>query len=106
MGTDRIRRILVVGAGTMGHSLAQTFAHGGYQVALVDINGEKLERATSLIASNLRSLEELGLLEKREITDIIERIGLFTSLDEGSEKASSSSCLVERLVSSIAAVTD
>ncbi len=83
MGTEWIRRILVVGAGTMGHSLAQTFAQGGYAVALVDIDGETLEKAASLIASNLRSLEELGLTEKRKSREIVKRIGLFTSLQEG-----------------------
>ena len=87
MGTDLIRRILVVGAGTMGHSLAQTFAQGGYPVALVDLNRENLDRAASLIASNLRTLEDLQLLEKVKGKEIIERIHLLTSLEEGARDA-------------------
>jgi 3-hydroxybutyryl-CoA dehydrogenase len=87
MGTDWIRRILVVGAGTMGHSLAQTFAQGGYPVALVDVNRETLDRAAGLIASNLRTLEDLQLLEKGKGKEIIERIHLLTSLEEGARDA-------------------
>ena len=87
MGTDWIRRILVVGAGTMGHSLAQTFAQGGYSVALVDINREALDKGASLIASNLRTLEDLHLLERGKRKEIIKRIRLLTSLEEGARDA-------------------
>ena len=62
---DWIKRILVVGAGTMGHALAQTFAQAGYPVALVDVKEEILDRATSLIASNLSTLQDLKLLDRR-----------------------------------------
>ena len=83
MKSDWIQRILVVGAGTTGHSLAQTFAQGGYPVALVDIDGEALDRAARLIASNLKTLEDLGLLDMTRGKEIIERIRFSTSLEEG-----------------------
>jgi len=84
---DWIKRIVVVGAGTMGHALAQTFAQGGYPVALVDVKGEILDRAMSLIASNLRTLEDLKLLDRRKGSEIIERIHPLTSLEEGARDA-------------------
>ena len=87
MRSDWIKRILVVGAGTMGHSLAQTFAQGGYSVALVDINRETLDRAASLIASNLRILENLHLMDKRKGKEIVKRIHLLTSLEESARDA-------------------
>jgi len=87
MGTDWIKRILVVGAGTMGHSLAQTFAQGGYSVTLVDLNRETLDKAASLIASNLRTLEDLNLLDRGQGEEIMDRIHLLTSLEEGSRDA-------------------
>ena len=83
MGFDWIKRILVVGAGTMGHSLAQTFAQKGYPVALVDIKGEILDGAASHIAANLRTLEDLKFLDKGNAKEIIERINFLTSLEEG-----------------------
>jgi len=39
-----INRILVVGAGTMGHSIAQVFAQHGYEVDLIDVNKERLKK--------------------------------------------------------------
>jgi 3-hydroxybutyryl-CoA dehydrogenase len=87
MGTDWIKRILVVGADTMGHSLAQTFAEGGYSVALVDLNRKTLDTAASLIASNLRTLEHLHLLEEGRGNEIMERIHFLASLEEGARDA-------------------
>jgi 3-hydroxybutyryl-CoA dehydrogenase len=87
MGKDWIRRILVVGAGTMGHSLAQTFAQGGYSVALVDLSRQTLDKAARLIASNLRTLEDLHVLEEGKGEEIMERVHLLTSLDEGARDA-------------------
>ncbi len=87
MGTDWIKRILVIGAGTMGHSLAQTFAQGGYSVALVDLNRKTLDKAAHLIASNLRTLEDLHLLEGGKRKEIMERIHLVTSLEESARDA-------------------
>ena len=83
MGSDWIKRILVVGAGTMGHSLAQTFAQGGYPVALVDIEEKMLDRASRNIAANVRTLEDFKLLEKGSAKEIIARIRFLTSLEEG-----------------------
>jgi 3-hydroxyacyl-CoA dehydrogenase len=87
MGTDWIKRILVVGAGTMGHPLAQTFAEGGYSVALVDLNRKTLDKAASLIVSNLRTLEHLHLLEEGRGNEIMERIHFLASLEEGARDA-------------------
>ncbi|MBW1792219.1 MAG: 3-hydroxybutyryl-CoA dehydrogenase, partial [Deltaproteobacteria bacterium] len=48
-----MNNITIVGAGTMGHSLAQVFAQGGYQVCLNDTSQNILIRAKNLIAANL-----------------------------------------------------
>jgi 3-hydroxybutyryl-CoA dehydrogenase len=41
---SEIRKIGVVGAGTMGHGIAQVAAQSGYDVKLVDVSTEALER--------------------------------------------------------------
>ena len=74
MGIGWIKRILVVGAGTMGHSIAMVFAQGGYQVALVDVNEEILKRALDLIQSNLETLEKAGWIDSKSIPKILDRI--------------------------------
>ena len=75
-----INRILVVGAGTMGHSIAQVFAQHGYEVDLIDVNKERLKKALNLIKSNLNVLSEFNKVNFDEITDIINRIHVSTDL--------------------------
>jgi len=48
-----IRRIGVVGAGTMGNGIAHVFARSGYEVTLCDVQQGFLERALGTIAKNL-----------------------------------------------------
>ena len=82
-----IRNVTIVGAGTMGHSLAQVFAQAGYKVWLHDIQEEILAKAKSLISSNLQTLVEMGLLEKNQIPAILERIHPTTRMEEAGENA-------------------
>src|SRR5581483_11042300 len=48
-----IRRIGVVGAGTMGNGIAHVFASGGYEVALCDVDQKFVDRALQTISKNL-----------------------------------------------------
>jgi 3-hydroxybutyryl-CoA dehydrogenase len=48
-----IRRVGIVGAGTMGNGIAHVFARGGYNVILCDVEQRFLERAVGVIAKNL-----------------------------------------------------
>ncbi len=49
----QIKRVGVVGAGTMGNGIAHVFARGGYAVMLCDIEQRFLDRALETIAKNL-----------------------------------------------------
>jgi 3-hydroxybutyryl-CoA dehydrogenase len=49
-------RIAVVGAGLMGHGIAQVFALAGHDVAITDSYAENLETVKARIATNLRDL--------------------------------------------------
>ncbi len=95
-----IRNITIVGAGTMGHSLAQSFAQAGSRVRLHDLNDEILIRAKRLIAANLRTLTEAGLLDASEETPTLDRILTTTSIHVAAENAD----LVIEAVSEDAAV--
>ncbi len=77
----RIKRVLVVGAGTMGHSIALVFAQRGYEVDLVDVNEGILSKALSLIRSNLQTLKDAKMVRSRSIPKILERIHPTTSLE-------------------------
>lgn len=82
-----IRNVTIIGAGTMGHSLAQVFAQGGYKVWLNDVEDEVLKKAKSLIRSNLRTLVELGTVEKDEETSILDRIHTTSKIEEAGKDA-------------------
>jgi 3-hydroxybutyryl-CoA dehydrogenase len=67
----------------MGHSIGMVFAQGGYEVDLVDLREEILDKALRLIQSNLHTLKEGGLIHSKAIPKIINRIHPSTSLDVG-----------------------
>jgi 3-hydroxybutyryl-CoA dehydrogenase len=84
---SEIRNVAIIGAGTMGHSLAQVFAQGGYNVRLNDVKDEILARAKKLIASNLDTLIELGNVEKSQKEPILRRIHTTVKLEEAGQNA-------------------
>jgi 3-hydroxybutyryl-CoA dehydrogenase len=58
-----INHIFVVGAGTMGNGIAQVAATSGYQVTMMDVLPEQLERAKATISKSVDKL-----FEKEKIT--------------------------------------
>ena len=57
-----IQRIFVIGAGTMGNGIAQVAATSGYQVTLMDVVPEQLERARATIAKSAEKLVSKGAI--------------------------------------------
>ncbi len=87
MNVNKIKRILIVGAGTMGHSIAQIYAKAGYDVDLVDLNKKRLTNAIRLVESNLNILAEFQRVDGKEIPAILNRIHLTTNLIAAAESA-------------------
>ena len=83
---SQVKNVTVVGAGVMGHSLAQVFAQKGYNVRLCDLKEDVLERAMGLIKSTLESLVELGHLPQKEIPAITGRIHPTKDLTEALDR--------------------
>src|ERR1041385_715048 len=65
-------RIAVVGAGLMGHGIAQVFALAGHDVTITDSHKPTLDGATARIAANLRDLgdEPKAVDRVRPIADL------------------------------------
>jgi len=82
-----IRNITVVGAGLMGHGIAQVCAAAGFPVMLVDINDEVLGRALGRIDSSLARLVKAGKLDEAGAAAIKERITTTTDLKAGASGA-------------------
>ena len=64
MSVESIKKVAVIGAGTMGHGIAQVFAMAGYQVWMRDIAQEILDRAISRIKISLEKLYSKGVLRE------------------------------------------
>ena len=69
-----IRTIGVVGAGTMGHGIAQVAAQAGYQVVLVDVVPEALARGLAQVGKGLGRLVEKGKLEAQARDEALGRL--------------------------------
>ena len=61
-----IRKIFVVGAGTMGNGIAQVAATTGYQVTLMDVVPTQLERARAGIGKSVEKLFGKGVLSETQ----------------------------------------
>lgn len=53
-------KVGVIGAGIMGHGIAEVIAAGGYEVTLLDLNGEILKKAMEKMQWSLERLEKSG----------------------------------------------
>src|SRR4030042_2440815 len=89
MSPRRLRTVLVVGAGVMGHSIAQVFAQAGIGVNLVDLDEGKLTHAMTLIQSNLDQFAEYGRVPVKDIQEIMARIRPSTDLAAAAKTAGS-----------------
>ncbi len=71
---NRIKKIAVIGSGTMGKGIAQVCAAAGYEVLLYDIQSELIRAAISGLRKNLESLVEKGKLPAEQKDGILSRI--------------------------------
>jgi 3-hydroxybutyryl-CoA dehydrogenase len=82
-----IDSIAVIGAGMMGHGIAQIFALQGYSVALMDVKEELLSKALEGIRSNLALTVEKGMGRQEDIDPALSRIKITTDLAEAADGA-------------------
>ncbi len=74
MTLDDIQQIAVIGAGLMGHGIAQEFAFAGYQVHLHDVSSEKVRAGIDRIQGNLQMFVENDLAQPNQIDETLNRI--------------------------------
>jgi 3-hydroxybutyryl-CoA dehydrogenase len=70
----QIKKIGVVGAGTMGNGIAHVFARSGFCVLLCDVEQRFLDRALDLIAKNLARESAKGKITSEQEAAALERI--------------------------------
>jgi 3-hydroxybutyryl-CoA dehydrogenase len=67
-------QVAVIGAGTMGNGIAQTFASFGSRVTLVDLDEAALRRGMSAIETNLARVVKKGTLSDADARAAAQRI--------------------------------
>jgi 3-hydroxybutyryl-CoA dehydrogenase len=78
-----MKNIAVIGAGTMGNGIAHVFAQNNYNVHLIDISQEALDRGILTITKNLERLLVKERITETIKTQTLNNILTFTSIAEG-----------------------
>ncbi len=78
-----MKKIAVIGAGTMGNGIAHVFAQSGYQVNLIDIQQSSLDKAVATITKNLDRLLVKERITAAQKEDCLNNISTLTSIAEG-----------------------
>ena len=76
MDSDQIKKIVVVGAGTMGQGIAQACAQANYEVTLYDLNSNLTERAFASIEKNLSTAIDKRKLKEEDKQRVLSKITL------------------------------
>ena len=87
MKPEEVRRIAILGAGVMGHSIAQIAAQAGISVTVRDIEQSFLDGAKAGINKNLGRLVERGRLKQEDLLTIIGKIKMTLSLPDAVKDA-------------------
>jgi 3-hydroxybutyryl-CoA dehydrogenase len=80
--TPKIETIAVLGAGTMGHGIAQVAAMAGYRVIIRDLDRDSLARGVSAIERNLRKGIERAKLTEADLDLAMQRLRGTVHLEE------------------------
>jgi 3-hydroxybutyryl-CoA dehydrogenase len=79
--------ITVIGAGTMGNGIAHVFAMNNYQVTLVDISQDALDKALATIDKNLGRMVEKEKISEEDKANTLGNITTETDLAKGVSSA-------------------
>jgi 3-hydroxybutyryl-CoA dehydrogenase len=97
-----MKNIVVIGAGTMGNGIAHTAAASGFDVTLIDVAQQFLDRGMSTISANLQRGVDKGKMTADEKQSILDRIKPSTNVDD----AKDADLVIEAIMENVAAKTD
>ena len=82
-----MKKIAVIGAGTMGNGIAHVFAQTGFEVTIIDVSVEQLEKAKNTIAKNLDRQVTKGLISEEKKQQTLQLLQSETNLAQGVKNA-------------------
>lgn len=78
-----MKKVAVIGAGTMGNGIAHVFAQTGFSVSLIDVSQPQLDKAVQTISKNLDRQISKGTLAPEAKETALRNISTFTSMEAG-----------------------
>jgi len=84
---DDVRTVAVLGAGTMGHGIAQVVAAAGCAVRMYDVDEGAVERGLALVRANLEKGIAREKVTEAERDGVLERLAGTSSLAEAADDA-------------------
>lgn len=81
-----IEKIAVLGAGTMGHGIAETFAAAGFPVNLFDVSPEMLGKVKEIMGQELGFMADNGLMTQEDVKAALERITLYDNMEDAARE--------------------
>lgn len=82
-----IRRVGVVGAGTMGHGIAHVCALAGFETRVIDARADALDAAMEKVRRNLEGGVQRGKLSQEQADDAVKRLSTTRRLEDAVEGA-------------------
>lgn len=82
-----IKKVCVVGAGTMGNGIAQVLAQAAYETTMVDVTQELCDRGINAIKISLDRFVKRGTIKQEEMDKILSRIHTSTNLKDAGKDA-------------------
>ena len=92
-----MKKISIIGAGTMGNGIAQVFAMNNYQVNLIDLNSNSLTNAINRITTNLDRMIKRDVISSDQKTATLDNISTSTDINN----AKSSDLVIEAVTENI-----
>jgi len=79
---EKLKKVAIVGSGAMGHGIAELLAMTGYEVVMIDINGELLQKGKEKIKWSLDKFVEKKRIRKEDADATLARISTTTSYEQ------------------------
>ena len=81
----KMKKIAVIGSGTMGNGIAHLFAQSGYNVSLIDISKEALENAMLTISRNLDRMITKEKITEEDKKNTLKNITTYTEMNSAAK---------------------
>ena len=92
-----MKKISIIGAGTMGNGIAQVFAMNNYKVDLIDLNSDSLSNAMNTISINLDRMIKKDIIPDDQKLSVLDNLSTSTNIKD----AKSSELVIEAVTENI-----